>query len=318
MKLKRRWQRRTLRTVAVLFILLNAIAAMHAWKFSHFAPDGVRYARPQDIPLAVKLRIALTGIDNPRPKTLRLPERPYREVTLQNDEKIVCWHMACTDSIPKGTVILFHGYGGEKSGMLSKAYLLLDAGYNVLLPDFRGAGASGGNTCTIGYKEARDVATCYQYVRSSGEKKIMLLGTSMGAAAVLKYLADGGEQPSAIIIECPFGTMYQTVTARFKMMHLPTFPGVALLTFWGGVENGFWAFNYNPAEYAKSVKCPSLLIFGELDDRVSRAEIDAIYNHLPAQKQLCLFPLSGHNNYLSQYPREWDSTVRGFLSRSVQ
>ena len=317
MKLKR-WQRRSLRIAGVIFILLNAIAAMHAWKFSHFAPDGVCYARPQDIPFGTRLRIALTGIDNPRPKTLRLPDRSFREVILQNDKKIVCWYMAPPGIASKGTVILFHGYGGEKSGMLGKAYLLLDAGYNVLLPDFRGAGASEGNNCTIGYKEARDVAACYKYVQASGERKIILLGTSMGAAAILKYLDDGGAQPAAVIIECPFGTMYQTVSARFKMMHLPTFPGVALLTFWGGTENGFWAFHHNPADYARSVKCPSLLVFGELDDRVSRAEIDAVYSNLPPQKQLCLFPQSGHNDYLSKYPHEWDSTVRGFLSRNVR
>ena len=29
--------------------------------------------------------------------------------------------------------------------------------------------------------------------------------------------------------------------------------------FWGGVQQGYWAFSHNPVEYAKSVKCPTLL-----------------------------------------------------------
>jgi alpha-beta hydrolase superfamily lysophospholipase len=93
------------------------------------------------------------------------------------------------------------------------------------------------------------------------------MGTSMGAAAILKYLDDGGTQPAGIIIECPYGTMYETVCARFKMVGAPTFPMAAFLVFWGGLENGFWAFGHNPATYARSVQCPALLIYGGKDDR---------------------------------------------------
>lgn len=75
----------------------------------------------------------------------------------------------------------------------------------------------------------------------------------MGAVAVMKAVGGQGVQPAGIIIECPFGSMYKTVCARFKMMNAPTFPMAGLLVFWGGIENGFWAFGHNPIEYAKSI-----------------------------------------------------------------
>lgn len=214
----------------------------------------------------------------------------------------------------KGTVILFHGYGGEKSSMLDKAYVFLDLHYNVLLVDFRGAGESEGHQTTIGFKEAEEVKDCFRYVESSGEKIIHLFGTSMGAVAILKAVHDYPITPASILIECPFGTLYETVCARFRMGNIPTFPMAGLLVFWGGLQNGFWAFSHNPVAYANRVACPTLLLYGEKDDRVSRDEIDAIFANLRGPKKLVTYPLAGHENYLRRYKPEWTNDVKTFLS----
>ena len=57
----------------------------------------------------------------------------------------------------------------------------------------------------------------------------------------------------------PFGSLPDAVKGRVKIMGLPQEPISTLLTFWGGVQNGFWAFNLKPSEYAKKIKCPVLL-----------------------------------------------------------
>ena len=119
--------------------------------------------------------------------------------------------------------------------------------------------------------------------------------------------------PAAILVECPFGTMYQTVCARFRILHVPPFPGAELLMFWGGVQNGFQAFSHNPVDYAKAVKCPALLLWGELDDKVSRGETDEIYSQLQGKKTLATYPHSGHENYLKKDKDKWVSDVSGFL-----
>jgi len=80
--------------------------------------------------------------------------------------------------------------------------------------------------------------------------------------------------------------MYKTVCARFRSMNAPTFPMAGLLVFWGGLQNGFWAFGHNPTEYAKKINCPTLLMYGQQDDKVSRAEIDEIFANLAGQKEL--------------------------------
>jgi pimeloyl-ACP methyl ester carboxylesterase len=205
------------------------------------------------------------------------------------------------------------GYGGDKSQMLTDADELLKMGYNTLLVDFMGSGGSEGNETTIGVKEAEEVKSCYDYLAQRGEKKILLFGTSMGAAAILKAINDYHLNPAAVILECPFGTMYQTTCARFRLMHVPAFPMAGMLMFWGGTQNGFWAFSHNPVEFAKSVKCPALLLWGEQDDKVSRAETDEIFANLQGRKVLGTYPHSGHENYLKKDKEKWVKDVGGFL-----
>ena len=85
-------------------------------------------------------------------------------------------------------------------------------------------GVQEGNQTTIGFKEAEEVRSCYDYLLSKGEKKIYLFGTSLGAAAILKSIHDYAIDPAGIMIECPFGTLYQTTAARFNSLNVPSFP----------------------------------------------------------------------------------------------
>jgi pimeloyl-ACP methyl ester carboxylesterase len=138
----------------------------------------------------------------------------------------------------------------------------------------------------------------------------------MGAVAILKAMLDYNLNAGSIIIECPFGTMYQTVCQRFKMQKVPTFPMAGLLMFWGGVQNGFWAFSHNPIEYAKGVSCPTLLLYGGRDPKVSKQETQAIFSNLKGPKKLSIYPLAGHENYLLKYRKEWSADVEAFLKIS--
>jgi alpha-beta hydrolase superfamily lysophospholipase len=198
--------------------------------------------------------------------------------------------------------------------MLDKSDEYIRMGYSTFLVDFRGTGGSDGNQTTIGYHEAEDVKACFDYVARQQESNIILFGTSMGAVAILKAARDYALRPAGAILECPFGSMYQTTCARFRQMGVPPFPMAGLLVFWGGVQNGFWAFGHNPQEYAKRVTFPILLLYGEKDAEVSRAETDQIYAHLVGKKTLVIYLKAAHENYLKQYKSEWREDVNGFLA----
>ncbi len=111
--------------------------------------------------------------------------------------------------------------------------------------------------------------------------------------------------------------MYQTTCARFRQMGVPCFPMAGLLVFWGGVQNGFWGFSHNPQAYAKQVKFPVLLLYGEKDAEVSREETDKIYANLAGKKRLSTYPEAAHENYLKRYKKQWQEDVTSFLQTTA-
>jgi alpha-beta hydrolase superfamily lysophospholipase len=291
---------------------MNVVAVFHSYKFTHFSNSNLEKTyHPEKLTNVQKIKTLIFGVNNPRPENKRVPTTDYETIKLASNKEIECWSIKADG--PKGTVILFHGYGGNKSSLLDKAEIFLNLGYNTFLVDFMGTGGSEGNQTTIGFLEAEQVKTCFDYLTGKGEKNIYLFGTSMGAVAIMKAINDNEIIPKGIIIECPFGSMYETACARFKSMNVPTFPMAGLLVFWGGAQNGFWAFGHKPTEYAKKINCPTLLLYGAKDEKVSRKEIDEIFNNLAGQRKLEIYQEAGHENFLTKYKIEWTQDIQQFL-----
>ncbi|KAF2341481.1 alpha/beta hydrolase [Flavobacterium tistrianum] len=306
-------KQKCIRITVLFFLFINIIAFFHAYKFTHFTNDNSEKTKtPARLTKFEKVKTLLFGVNNPKPKNKKVPSQKYQTIKLKSNKEIECWLIKNQKS--SGTVILFHGYGGEKSSMLDKSNEFLKLGYSTLLVDFMGSGNSEGNQTTIGFKEAKEVKTCFDYILATGEKNIYLFGTSMGAVAIMKCINETEINPKGIILECPFGSMYQTVCARFKKMNAPTFPMAGILLFWGGMQNGFWGFSHNPSEYAKQINCPTLLLYGEKDKSVSKSEIDEIYKNLKGLKALRIYKNTGHENYLIKNKAQWSYDVNSFLS----
>lgn len=304
-------------TSLLLFLVMNIVSFIHAYKFTHFTSSRIEKTKDaKELSIVDKLKILITGVNNPRPENRTKPSKPFDTIKLKSNKEIEGWIIP-SGSNSKGTVILFHGFSGDKSKMLDKAEIFHELGFNTMLVDFMGSGGSEGNQTTIGFKEAEEVKTCFDYLKNEGEGEIYLFGTSMGSVAILKALRDYNIQPKGIIFECPFGSMYETTAARFKSMNIPSFPVAPLLVFWGGLQNGFWAFSHNPSNYAKAVTCPTLLMYGEQDEKVSRKEIDEIFHSLKGEKFLRTYPSAGHENYLRKYRNRWMKDVKEFLKEKI-
>jgi uncharacterized protein len=293
-------------------MLVNVLAVFQAYNFTHFSDEEVDTKIDYQSSSFDKVKGMLLGIKKSKSVNVEFPKQDYETVILASNANIECWKIDTEN--PKGTVILFHGYGSKKSAILNISDEFIKLGYNTFLVDFMGAGGSEGYKSTIGFDEAEQVKTAFEYVRNSGEANIYLYGCSMGAAAIMKSINDYQLNPEGLIIECPFGTMYKTVCARFDLMKIPSFPLANLLVFWGGVINGFWAFDHNPEEYAKKINIPTLLTYGELDNKVSRQEIDDIFENINAYKELKTFENSGHENYLFNDKELWVEAVDKFLN----
>ncbi len=308
--------RRVLALLAVVFGLLNVVLALHAWRFTHFSAEvRLRTVSPERLPTGQKIRVLLTGLKNPKPVNLSPPTFPYKNVTLRSPNgQLAAWYGPVPNA--RGTVVLCHGYTSDKSRLRPEAAYFRRLGYAVLLLDFSGNGASQGYQTTIGYREADDVVAAYRWVQArQPTAPTVLYGVSMGAVAIMRAESELGLRPTANILECPYGSMLQTARNRFTAMRLPPFPMANLLVFWGGLENGYWAFGLKAEEYARRIPTPTLLLWGTADRRVTRAETDSIFAHLPGPKQRLDFVGAGHEPYWHKYPAQWQEVIKQFLQK---
>ncbi|MBK9487254.1 MAG: alpha/beta hydrolase [Chitinophagaceae bacterium] len=304
-----------LRSIIIIFVLLNVIVAFHAYKFTHFYNNGE---------ITVKKKEEKTGWDNAKEMFFGInaekkrndvtTDSTFKTVYLQTKDslKLEAWYIAADSS--KGTVLLFHGHGGNKSGVIKEAESFNKMGYNTLLLDFRAHGNSEGNTCTIGFNETEDIKLAYDHIKNKGEKNIVLWGISMGASTIAKAVKDYQLEPQKVILEMPFGTIKDAVRGRLKIMGLPAEPIGTLLTFWGGTEHGFWAFGMKPQEFASAIKCPVLLQWGKNDPRVSQSEEEILFKNISnTNKKFVIYETAGHESLCKKETAKWEAEVAAFL-----
>jgi hypothetical protein len=184
------------------------------------------------------------------------------------------------------------------------------------LVDFVGHGGSEGKEISLGYHEADDVKAAFDYIKKQyNTSTIILYGSSMGAASILRAIAVYDLKASKLILECPFATMKQTVKGRFEVMGVPSQGLAEWLMFWGGLQHGFWAFTHNPQNYSKKVSIPTLLMGGRNDARVKNWEIENIYKNLATQKNKkeLVWINAGHESYVMAEPNVWKESILNFL-----
>lgn len=300
----------------ILFVFVNVVVAFHAYKFTHFYDTAtVAAKRPEQMSGWEETEAILFGINYTKLPVLDSPAHPFQKFYTKTNDGIILkgWYVPRDSS--NGTVILFHGHGGNRGSTLTEANGFYNDGYNVCMVDFRAHGNSQGNVCTIGYNESADVKAAYDYVAAKGETRIIFWGISLGAATITKAMTDYKDMhPAKVILEMPFGSLTDAVKGKLKIMHLPLQPLTTLLTFWGAVEQGFWTFGHKPTEYAKNIHVPVLLQWGKNDIRVTEAETREIFQNLGSRKkQLVMYNNSGHQSLARNEPEKWNATIKAFL-----
>lgn len=318
-------QRRYKRIFGILLVflasgifLLNVLAYQHAYAFLHFSTSNKVSVKFDTTSISGKLALLIQGLSISRPQSSMKsvsvhPDCREQFIPISTQLALGAWY--CAGSTDK-LIIMFHGYAMEKSSLIDEAKSLLALGHAVLLVDFRGSGTSSAAYTTIGYVEAEDVAASIHYAREHyAQKKIVLYGQSMGAAAVFRAVDQLGVVPDALIVESIFDSLFNTVINRFDNLGVPHFPGAFFLVFWGGLQTDFNAFAHNPVDYARAIAYPVLFLHGEKDNKARLPMTMRVYDTVPAQqKQIIIFPETGHESLYRRHPMLWQSAVTSFLA----
>lgn len=131
------------------------------------------------------------------------------------------------------TVIMAHGYAGNRleKGLpaLSLAQSLVNAGYHVIMFDFRNSGKSEGNLTTVGYLEKQDLLGAIDWVQKHVSNKIGLIGFSMGGSTAILAAAEE-ESVLGVITDSAFSQLSPYLTDNLPVWsRLPRFPFTPLI-----------------------------------------------------------------------------------------
>jgi pimeloyl-ACP methyl ester carboxylesterase len=173
-------------------------------------------------------------------------------------------------------VILSHGLSDNRAGMMAYAQFFVRHGYDVLIPDARAHGMSGGQVATYGIRESNDLHRWLDWLELN-EHPACIYGfaESMGAAGLLQSL-QSESRFCAVAAESPFSSFREIAYDRVgQFFHTGRWLGRTI--FRPVLECAFiyakWRYHLNfdiesPEQAVESTKVPVLLIHGQLDSNI--------------------------------------------------
>ena len=150
----------------------------------------------------------------------------------------------------KPVVVFFHGNADDWSGAALATQSLADAGYSVLLPEYRGYSGNPGSPDEKGlYKDGRAALSWLSRQGSSGDN-VVLIGNSLGSGVAVQLASE--TQPQALILVSPYSSMVGLVAEI-----LPWIPVRLLLTE-----------RYENDRKLPSIDVPTLIVHGSEDSLI--------------------------------------------------
>jgi pimeloyl-ACP methyl ester carboxylesterase len=245
------------------------------------------------------------------------------ELETSDGTRIAGWYIPSENgSGPTGpTVVLAHGFGGNKSTMLAFAALLHDD-YNIVIFDFRNHGQSGGQQTTAGIREQDDLRAVIDWVDDKkGPEQVAVLGVSMGGAAALsEAIAD--QHVDALILDSTHATLASALQARLEREGYPlALPGAWSILLGALIRTGQDISAVDPVQRIGLYDRPVLIIVGRQDDEIGPTDGQELLtaardgNSPTAELKVC--DGADHGQALESCSGSYGDWVLGFLERSL-
>jgi len=217
------------------------------------------------------------------------------------------WFFESQSGPETATVIFFHGNGGNIGNVGWVGQRFVKRGFDVLVFDYRGYGASDGVAANESdlYADGDAAVAFVRNVKGARPEQIVLYGQSLGTAIAADVASRGVF--GAVVLESGFSSA--SSVAASALPWLPRF-----LHFLG--KNRF-----ESARKLTSVKTPILITHGDPDHTIPTAESQMLFASANEPKKLLIFRGAGHNVFGSlgeQYLIQVEQFIRESLAEAAQ
>lgn len=198
------------------------------------------------------------------------------------------------------SILYFHGNGEVVSDYDDLSPFFNMAGFNLVVADYRGYGASGGTPTFAGL--IRDSHAVYSEVKNQLQQRgfrldLWLMGRSMGSFPALELAYHYPGEIKGLIIESGFLSPVRLI----KNFGLPAPDEIDDL-------------EAADREKVGGIKLPVLIIHGEYDTLVPLPEAEYLYHCLGSdQKSLCVIPRADHNNIMFVGLEQYFNAIQRFI-----
>jgi len=209
-----------------------------------------------------------------------------------------------TDRKPElATIVYFHGNGGNISNVNWVGQWYAERGFNVLLFDYRGYGASEGDVgAEAGLYADGDAAVDFVINEKGAQSRnVVLHGQSLGTAVVVDIASR--REVGAVILESGFSSASSIASAA-----LPWLPS------W---LHGLARNRFDSARKLAAVKAPVLISHGDPDPVIPAAEAQLLFAAANEPKQLLILTEGGHNLFGALGGR-YLTQVESFILKAMQ
>jgi fermentation-respiration switch protein FrsA (DUF1100 family) len=221
--------------------------------------------------------------------TFRPARRPVNGTSVQGAENVWFtsadgtrlngWFFKSESEPAIATIIFFHGNGGNITNIGWLGQRFARHGFNVLLFDYRGYGASDGVASEeSGVYADGDAAVAFVVNKGVRPENIVLYGQSLGTAVAADVASRG--RYGALVLESGFSSA--SSVAASALPWLPRF-----LHFLG--KNRF-----DSARKLRNVKSPILIAHGDPDGTIPTSEARLLFAEANEPKRLLIVPGAGH------------------------
>ena len=223
------------------------------------------------------------------------------------------------DSV-RGVIILVHGIGGCKEHFVGLAKELAKRGVASVLFDNRAHGKSGGEFCTYGFYEKRDIQSVINFVvEAYPDRPIGIWGNSLGGAIAIQSMAYD-DRIDFGIIESTFTELSQIVydykKRILKGVGIKVFSDYALSR--AGQIAGFPPEEVKPIESVKQISQPVFLAHGDSDMNISFQYGKALFENLAStQKEFYQVKGGGHFDLYEKGGEAYKNSIMAFIERNL-
>ena len=251
--------------------------------------------------------------------------RPFETVKFPTSDGLMLhgWYVPAKKSSTR-TILLCHGIGGNSAAFLGYMPTLEKLEANVFFFDFRGHGASGGHTVSMGGREKLDVLAAAQFVRErwpDQARQLYAIGISMGSSALNLAAAELEPPFDALIIDSGFAAatdLTANVLRQFPSFVRPAMSSIGLPM--ASLEAGYNLSDVRPEDCIGKSRCRVLIVHATGDFLIPVTHAQRLYDGAQEPKKLWILDAYQHGGVLldNNVPSECFDFVLGIEPNATE